>query len=1127
MVSNWINHKRENTAKMVYGKTRPNQGMDVLLAEIAGAARSALFNMFATEADKKQVAESTDKVSTGSRDEFLKNIDDLANDIIKRQRDDQVNHAEKKEGSTTDTPTVNLTNSKAAMYEALLNAKQQESLGNPQAASVVRNLLSTAYVDKYDSIIYEGEPPTEDELMTLQINAIKDRVQAVIDPIYRANLAKKSISAAIQTCTDMQLTYVESGRLWSSTESRYAMEATLEVVAGQEVGSNKLLHTDRCGSEVRQIIVHGTIPRLNEDTNKAKMEAAIMEQLGSGRAITGTMAPGLGSQVSESELTRMLEANCCSTPQAAATVMVTSIYGWIMHMLDIQPNVKEKRTYDQWVDDDSKVSVRGYGKGDVVTGMGINDANLYQLPGNQAINQELEADEYGSLFERTNYAERLTLARTSEPQVGDGWYLLTIPKRNKANNALTAAAMAITRGKPKMVGARGHHQLMAVASACNVSFIRNIGSSSDVSERDFAEAAFSVEDMIDLLGWLVLNHYEKSHDAMMVAANSVAALFQNVANSHHDPNDVLAAGIQRIGHSNCEPAIGAVVQSTSSITPEKLPNDSSAAGAIFLDDINSTVGLHGLGLAMANIAVEQQGALALTDGDVLKYQSDRAYNLILIGKGRELASTTPGIDIKQGSIDANTTELASVALNALGFVGSSLRLTGGTWSPRAIPRPRGCVYIRDNLEALVPAPYKEGQYEQDDVDAILSFGPGEVSTLTVDGARATSFEQTAQVVDCGYAKVLPHEEKLKDLWQQNRAEINKIARLMKTKGIRPRMAAHEFTDVELDDVRQKLALRQCNLDRIMDALEAGATTAGQATTVVNLHTTARMQYAEPEQAPANMPEMMRQEAQIVMLCIADIMDMCIGLDNHTTMSGAREARQAVAIGWWHASDAGRMSRVFRCTQQNKRRPLMSEGFLANKNPVATTSTVMNASCISTLADILGEKGIYMTVAAPGGMWATIGATIIGSGAVPAALQYWEPQAVMATVDPDNDKTRTLVDTVQTAVAGTMPLSAKFSTSNDTRRGKHVIKTKKLAELKSRNTSNMPKSALTCVNEKISAMGMLLGVTELKDAAFLATTDPTTSDKTKPDDSLALRTLHTLAENIHAQPQGPVEAAPEQ
>ncbi|UED37377.1 putative capsid protein P4 [Thelonectria quadrivirus 1] len=911
------------------------------------------------------------------------------------------------------------------------------------------NYLTDAAKTDINALTYPGDPPIDyEQAHASELKALSQDAPVVIDALMRArHVATSNAAARVAYAVNEPLIF-KVGRLHAKSTISAAVRSSGEQVEGGMNSTGRTEYDLVVAYEALKVSIVGDVARAPETEGRAVGDNAMLAQLYAGRALTGQVAPGAYDYMKEAEALALFDQGSVSTPVAAASVMLTTLYGWLLHMRAVGAKANEKRSFKDWVEASTYIAKRGFWDNEIVSGLSLADAELAELTPEASIQHtKWYRDEEGRLATVGCYVHQLSTQQGNgaAPGIRSGHYLLTIPTWHATQQPLTAAALAMTYQRPRLAGADGHFQHMALANACNVSYVAGVGASAGHLQSGWSSSvAFGATEILTLMGALVKHNLTLSQNIVSQVTYSLASLFAPAARSHHDYTNVLGAGVLRLAHPFCEPAADKYFNTKTDRAQVDVDVTAEALGMQFTSNLATMISVMGTGRSLGEIAIAQRGTEVLDDGDVTRLQLDHAAMLINLGLSDEPIESIAKALKTVGASSTVSTELGAINLAAMGAKHINAAASGYLWPVTAVTQSPGCAYKREhNRGALTRVKYRDGEYHEDAVEEIMIHGPGNVATINGAHATTRAVEYTAHVTEARQMQHTALEVFAEKMWKTKPALLfAAIKALERTNTVingkpnqlielKPQLAKNLLTQSSADD--QALV---SNMDK---DVKVGA----EGTKMKDWIQMIRAENKRTEAYERNSAAMGdTADKQALLLAAAVVVKMMLtAMDARTTFREQHPIRQAIAVGWWHGAYVESAAKWYAKNPDGGWRQAINKGHAA----LTTVSLNQIENCTGTCAfsTLLTERAIRIIIADASGRWTTLGRTVAGGAAVPAALRGWQLKRA-DLVNGLEGRQQTIIDVVSNAAEESDALMLKLSTTAarstqgsvvDTKRGK--------------------------------------------------------------------------------------------
>ncbi|UTS95836.1 coat protein subunit p2 [Rugonectria rugulosa quadrivirus 1] len=909
------------------------------------------------------------------------------------------------------------------------------------------NYLTDSAKTDINALTYPGDPPIDyEQAHASELKALSQDAPVVVDALLRARHVATSNAAARVAYAVNEPLSVKMGRLHAESTISAAVRSSGDQVQGGMNSTGRTEYELCVAYEALKLSVVGNVARSPETEGRAVGDNAMLAQLYAGRALTGQVAPGAYDYAREAAALSLFDQGSVSTPVAAASAMLTSLYGWLLHMRAISTKPTEKRTFKDWVESSTYVAKRGFWDNEIVSGISIADAEAANLTQEAStLDAMWYRDDEGRLATATCYAYQLSVQQGigAAPGVRSGYYLLTIPVWSANQDSLTAAAMAMTYQRPRLAGASGNFQLMALANTCNVSYVAGVGASARSLQNGWSSSvAFGPTEVITLMGALVKNNLTLSQNVVSQVTYSIASLFAPATRSHHDYTDVLGAGVLKLAHPFCEPAADMYFNTKTNKAQVDVDVTAEALGTQFTSNLATMISVMGTGRSLAEIAIAQRGTEVLDDGDVSRLQRDHAAMLINMGLSDEPIESIAKALKTVGASSTVSTELGAINLAAMGAKHINAAASGYLWPVTAVTRSPGCAYVRQHGRgALTKVKYRDGEYQQNAVEEIMAHGAGNIATIDGAGATTRATEFTAHVTEAREAGKTEMEALAENLWRSkptvlfaalkalestNALIIRKPSDLLTAK---PYLAAK----LVQQDARDDQAIITC-VDKTLKIDEKGAKM-GDWIKVVRSESKRNNIAKSITTATGDMAE----KQDLLLSAAAMVKMMLKAMDAKTTHRARHPIRQAIAIGWWHGAYVDSAAKWYAKNPDGGWRQAINRGHAA----LTTVSPNQIENCTGTCAfsSLINDRAIRIIIADATGRWTTLGRTIVGGAAVPAALRGWQFRRADVTNEVEG-RQQTIHDVISNAAEESDALLLKLSTTATRSAAGSVVDTKR-------------------------------------------------------------------------------------
>jgi len=992
-----------------------------------------------------------------------------------------------------------------AVIERDLRDSVKQALDNGSRISDVAGVQYSNYSTELDSLFFPGEAPMSADRLEQELKAINSRfVQNRRDGLLKAVAATNHFGAVLMVAGGTEDVVAKSGVLHLELSSNVTPTSTSGhtsmATSGPKVTSQVVTRL-RC----KRIKVEGNIERRAEVQGVAVTENAIMAQLASGKTVLGQRAPGLNTSRDEHELLRLVESGSVSTPFAAGCAMLTTLLGWYQHMTQLNGAQQSRRSFNEWVNLETEVHVNGYHSGDLFSGLSDIDAvKLGGIMGSDG--HEFGYDEEGSVFISANYRSLLmTYGHDALASTNRGTYLLTIPRKGKGQDSLTAAALAMTACTPSNNNAEGHMQLMTVGKECNVSFISGINGTAGALVNTWRDTVlFGPDEVIELIGHIADRHLGGSTSSLHAASYIVGSLFSPQSKSHHDGTNVVAAVIPRIGHPNCEPMLDVVMATRNGVGHRKLAQDAHSMGKVTIRSITQMAQLVCMGESIAHISVAQSQPLALLDCDIKAWQKDYGFGLMRIASDQGHNEYHDLRYANTGSGRGNNPDVGGLAMNAMGMRNTDSNLSGHQWHAQLELMSPGCAYVfsditKTRLRKLIVRDWEDGRTTME--HAVLC-GDGQSSTVDGQGKIVSAITHPGSIVECGGLARTRALEIGINLWNDDPRLAFDLMDAIWLSSEWKQVSGAEIEDThkeELEDIAKNIEVRA---RRCINNFGGNFSRADEE---YNLQDIIELVYETKEGLThrAERPELCKTRIHTVMTAIvhdlmAHVLAMYHGMDEGCDVG----CRQAIAIGWWSGGHTAQLARLYAVMAASSNGLIVpafeKEGASANGKYALY---LVAARCM--LSNALITCKSFMTLSSVKGPWSSIGLNIAGGQAIPAHVIGWNETDVVC-LDEDDDNANDVAETLDGIIRSRSGLTFKINTRKVGARASILSRDERLAN----NVRGALRfsTAVPHVQERLLHITYEPGEHRTGDRLMLGRIDPSVAEKANPKHSDAMMAM---------------------
>nr|BEQ09750.1 MAG: putative capsid protein [Cordyceps militaris quadrivirus 1] len=974
------------------------------------------------EKHRKNVEEYSAKYA-----EYARVTDNIANEIIgklKLSETGQVNV----EGDAPDELSKTKLGLSAIIADQLRNNVRQGDDGSHLYKAAWGTLLTDDNKATLKLLTYPGDAPVD------YAAAANEEVQTLMgmyknaQPSAERLKALASVSAGtLAACADAGDLCMNSGFLRTCTKvtNKFISRGSNNRNVSDTTDSTNELETS---ARVVHIVVDSTTSVLPELEGEGLHENAIISQLAKGRATTGVKAPGLPNNQEEIHALQRLEVGSVSTPAAAATVMLATLVGWLMHMteLNVEGDEPVDRNAEDWFNTKASTSEAGYATHDMMSGLESQvAASGLGINMRSSLNYPLQCNDSGAIHCERTFISCHSSDAHDVPDYGEGYYLLAIPSRPDNQRALTACALALCAGRPLVSEARGHMQLMALANTSNVSFVAGRGGTAECLSNNWqASVTFGIKEVNDLIGYLVSRHMRLSTAKTNLAVMAIGSLFVPATASHHDYTNCLCAITQKIPHPHCEPVIDCVTMNTGrNSLGKQLHADARSLGIAFMRDVQEVVAMHTLGRSVAEITIAQKAPIAVSGQDIKQLQLDHAYALVAMARASDTAVHSTAQLANNGGQYGAYPAMLSISCNALGLDEADLRIAGASWAPHAYPYTPGCAYVNNSgtLQKLV---VRDWCNTNEEIIGVLT--PANAGISTIDNRdHVTAINQMpGNIIDMGDADVkIPNKilAMLNAHHKQTLANLgNAIAKTNLIAGRHPLNLTH-------GDYLEALHILDADPWLANDIIKC--LTKGQAVTNQDVTTngfkTSFENYAVQYDKWSRLKNLFEHKHSLLISVAKAYMLVMVAKSTVHGTAPLLGAPQAISHGWWAGAYVAHLARYHYLAEGNEERMLV-EPTLSSADQSPNTLATVAALCYS--AVVVTKQRATVLIESRIGSWSTIGTNITCGPSVPSMTIDWKLKRALS-LDTDSAQSRDLAAILTWALKRGSSLMAKCTVKN--------------------------------------------------------------------------------------------------
>lgn len=762
-----------------------------------------------------------------------------------------------------------------------------------------------------------------------------------------------------------------------------------------------------------------------ERGNMAEIMTAVLQQLASGISKTGATAPGMVTMAEEDSVKAYIETGSVCTPQAAACVVLVSIFGWILHMTPTSFDIaaqRSNRTLRHWRELEQDWAIWGHASDQITSGVSSDVAfelGLGRHYANANIG-EIHVRVGGHLVRVATYAQTALRDSTQVDETEaprSGRYLLAMPEIEQASDrSVQAFAAALTAGKPDVDTAVGHGQLMAAASSCNVGFISGVLGVGSTPDDYLDTTTFGVEDAYTLFGYVYRRYFPGEVSTVDRVMQQIGSMFQASATTHHDFTNTLCARLPKIPHPFCEPAVVKGMKSRGTIDAPRITKQQDNANGRNLARtlVNYTVMAV---IARANLETKIVGRMpqVLYDNDVATLQSDR--HAIVDTLAQEAASNDNLFD----KICSRLKTVGEVPMAAIFAAGQGIQAAEAVLPDEIYPitlgyNKPGCYYIRNGGDALTRFGIESWDFDHHALSEYVSVQPGTVTNSDCTGRVATPDSSTAVVIDALGSHIWRHMGNVDNTGDHQTDATNCARAIIKNMAATKIVATNEQPSLDDDELAAYidwLASGDAEADIVRRQMGSNwtgiAPPAMDQWPVLTRRMLVRMRNRRhplglhgeatiTDTASVHSLEfagVSRAKAKLTHQAIATVKRSLIAFEYGGF--GMPEAehkmglRQAVAYGWWQGSTTRPLAMHMHYTNGGVKTDVLSvangTAFMTNDDKIAPCSKV------SFISHVLSHLGLAMGCTTLSGLYSTLGTSIVGGGAVPAPVVYWHPTVI--------------------------------------------------------------------------------------------------------------------------------------
>nr|WUG53727.1 putative capsid protein P2 [Cordyceps militaris quadrivirus 2] len=968
-------------------------------------------------------------------------------------------------------------------------------------------LLTDANKTALKLLTYPGDAPVD------YAAAASEEIQTLLGVYKNAQPSAERLKAlaavsagTLAACADAGDLCMSSGFLRTRTKvtNKFISRGNSNRNVSDTTDSTNELETS---ARVVKIMVDSNTSVLPELEGEGLHENAIISQLAKGRATTGVKAPGLANNQEEIHALQRLEVGSVATPAAAATVMLATLVGWLMHMTGLNEgsNEPQNQSAERWFSAMSSTSEAGYATNDMMSGLESEVAAAVQgVNMRSSLICPIQSDNSGAIYSDQRYTSCHSTEARDLPDYGEGYYLLSIPSRPHDQQALTACALALCAGRPVVSEARGHMQLMALANTSNVSFVAGRGGTAVRLDDGWqANVAFGVKEVNDLIGYLVSRHMRLSTAKTNLAVMAIGSLFVPATASHHDYTNCIAAVTQKIPHPHCEPVIDCVTVNTGrNALGKQLHADARSLGVAFMRDVQEVVAMHTLGRSVAEVTIAQKAPIAVCGHDVKKLQLDHAYALIAMARASDTAMHSTAQMANNGGQYGAYPAMMSISCNALGLDEADLRVAGASWAPHVHPYAPGCAYINETstLRRLIVRDWCDTNEE---ITGLLTPANQGISTIDNQNHVTAINQMPGNIIDMGNADVNVPDETLAMLSAHHKQALANISEALASTNILAGQHPLSLTD---DDYTE--ALRLLNSDPwlandIVRSIARGQAITNQAVTTTRFkrrfekYNTSYDVWARPKAYFDKKKKLLISVTRAYMLAIV----------KPSTPHGTAAllgAPQAVSHGWWAGAYVTHLARYHYLAEGNEER-LLVEPTLSTADQAMNALATVAALCYS--AVVISKQQATVLVESKIGSWSTIGINITCGPSIPSMTIDWRLKRALS-LDTANAQSRDLAAILAWALRRGSSLMAKCTVKNSLVDTCPLVPVLETIDRGGDSTSRYV-STMTSTQQKLSSPVFIAGNHAQGTYVTLKPSDPTLPTKRNERQTIDLSLMHSM------------------